>query len=199
MQSGSNTRLSTGRKFGLLFMLGIVGCTSTDNLVHESLDPLTSVTVTSSKTPFVFYRDVPSRAAYARNYLHLGPIGVNRGGSHRYYLWVSAWSTMQDSDLADQRSRLESIVVFADGEPLILDLSGHTPAAIGTSETTYLKPVASAAEAYYEVSIDQIRLIAGARDVRINSGPSLTDNYEPWENQARALESWRAFLERLAY
>ena len=198
MQDAKAIRVRAGRHLGLILLLGVTACTSAARFINEDLDPLTSVTVTSTRTPLLFYRDSPSRAAYARNFLHLAPIEINRSGSYRYYIWISAWSTMETADLAERRDRLESIIVFADGEPVILKLAGWTPEAIGTSEPTYLKPVASAADAYYEVTIDQIRHITNAKDIRLGSGSSRSDSYEPWDDQGAVRESMRAFLEHVA-
>lgn len=199
MRSTDTNGVKAGGHFGLLLLLGIAACTSPSGLINEDLDPMTSVTVTSSNTPLVFYQDNPSQAAYARNYLHLGPIEVNHSGSYRYYIWISAWSTMQTADPSVQRDRLESIIVFADAEPLALDLAGWTPEAIGTSESVYVKAVASAAVAYYEVTIDQIRLIAGASDIRLSAGSVQPDSYASWDNQGTARKSMHAFLDYAAH
>ena len=187
------------RVAGSLLLFGIVACSSSSQFINETLDPITSATITSNNKPLVFYRDNPSQAAYARNFLQLGPIAINRGGRYRYYLWISAWSTMQDARDSEQRDRLESIVVFADAEPLNLELAGWTPDAIDTSKGIYVKPVASAVDAYYEVTIDQIRLIAHANNIRISTGPLVSDNYETWDEQESALESMRAFHDFIVY
>ena len=188
-------RLANRRLFSIILLLGIAACSSTSRYVNENLDPQTAATVTSSTKPLIFYRDNPSQAAYARNFLQLGPIAINRSGNYRFYVWVSAWSTMQDADMAEQRDRLESLTVFADAEPLTLKLAGWTPNAIGASESIYTRPVASAVDAYYEVTTDQIRLISNAVNVRLSTGPSIRDNYEAWDEQKSARESMRAFLD----
>jgi hypothetical protein len=176
--------------------LTIVGCASPSPIVAEKLDPLTGVTVTFAETPLVLYRDNPSRAAYARNFVHLGPIQVNRAGSYRYYLWLGIWNTMQVEDLSGHRDGFESIIVFADGEPLTLELVGWTPEAIGASEPTYLKPVASTADAYYEVTADQIRLIANSRDIRIHVVGTSPKEFQLWDDQMSARNSLAEFLTR---
>ena len=62
-----------------------------------------------------------------------------------------------------------------------------------------VEPVASAADAYFEVTQDQVRLIAGASDLRIlTSGPDPT-NFELWDNQASAFRSLRQFTDQAAY
>lgn len=59
---------------------------------------------------------------------------------------------MADAQFDRSRDGFETIVIFADGEPLPLEVAGWTVAAIGASEPVNLKPVASAADAYYYVS-----------------------------------------------
>ncbi len=120
-------------------------------------------------------------------------------GRHQYFLWAAIWSTLQDTHLADERDGFESIVVFADGEPLELSSVGWTPQAIGASESVYIKPVASAAEAYYEVTVDQLRLIVEATDIRLKTTGAQARDYQLWDNQAAARNSMQAFLERVSF
>lgn len=187
----------TGHLTGLIMLMSVAGCASTLPNINEKLDPLTGVTTTFVKTPLVMYRDTPSQAAYARNYVHLGPIQVNRRGSHQYYLWIGIWNTMQTTGLREHRDGFESIVLFADGEPLLLELSGWTPEAIGTSEPVYLKPVASSADAYYRVTADQIRLIAQSRDIRLRTTGSSPRDFELWDDQKSAKTDLTEFLTRV--
>lgn len=163
------------------------------------MDPLTAVTITYSKAPLVFYRDESGRAAYARDYVHLGPLEVNRSGSYTYYLWLGIWNTMQDASPGEPRDGFDSVVVFADGEPLPLEISGWTPAAIGASEHAYMKPVASAADAYYAVTVDQLRVIAEASDLRLQSSGPQGKSFELWDSQANARASLGEFLGASVY
>ena len=198
MYRSTSTRVSVRCYVCWIALLCIVGCSSTSGRIIENLDPLTSATVTRSSKPLFFFRDNPSQAAYARKFLELGPIAVNRSGSYRYYLWVSTWGTAPSAKDSELRDRLESIVVFADAEPLNLDLVGWTPSAIGASEPVYVKPFSSAVEAYYEVTIDQIRFIANSGDVHLSTGPSQSDSYEPWDDQRSALETMLTFVDYVA-
>lgn len=184
----------------LIALLFCAACSSAPpTRVVEILDPLTSVTITTTSTPVVFFRDVPSRAAYARDYLQVAPIEVNRTGTYRYYIWLGVWSTMGTIDPVKQRDGLESIVVFADGEPLNFEVAGWTPETIGASEPVNLRPVADAIDAYYAITADQIRLLANASDVRVHTlGPSFND-FELWENQKAAFYGLQEFLGRVAY
>jgi len=176
----------------------LIGCASPSPVINDKLDPLTGVTVTFNNTPLVLYRDNPSLAAFARNYVHLGPLQVNRSGANQYFLWVGIWNTMQTATLAEHRDGFESIVLYADGEPLSLELSGWTPAAIGASEPVYLKPVATSADAYYRVTADQIRLIAESRDIRLRTTGTLPKEYELWNDQKSARSDLTEFLGRVS-
>lgn len=178
-------------------LLALAACATTNPTTSDRLDPLTGVTVTYSSAPLILYRDNPSRAAYARNYLQLGPIQVNQSGTYRYYLWLGIWNTMQSVEFGEQRTGFDSIVVFADGEPLSLELRGWTPDAIGVSEPIYLKPVASSADAYYAVTADQIRLISEASDIRVQTTGAANKEFGLWDEQKSARHGLSEFV-RLA-
>ncbi len=175
-------------------LLVLSACASSTAKVREFLDEGTGVTVTSSITPIVMYRDNPSQAAYARNFLHIGPVEINRSGSYQYFLWVGIWNTMDTADSAARRDAFTEITIFADGEPLPLEIAGWTPDAIGASDHVYVQPVASAANAYYRVTVDQIRVMAQASDLRIRTTGGSPREYQLWDNQNAARQSFEAFL-----
>ena len=191
--------MSTHRFAAILISLTLVACAGQPGAIQNKLDPATAVTITYSQTPMVFYRDDSGKAAFARNYLHLGPLEVNRMGSFHYYLWLGIWNTMQDAEPGESRNGFESIVIYVDGEPLALELTGWTPAAIGATEPVYVRPVASAADAYYEVTVDHLRLIAASDKVRIQSTGPGTRTYELWDEQKAAKQSLNEFLRNSVY
>jgi len=188
-------------KFAAFMILAFLatGCVSTSTLVEERLDLGTGVTVTHATAPIVLYHDNSAYAAHARDYVYLGPVEINRMGSYAYYLWLGIWSTISDAERSYQRDGFESITVYADGEPLQLELVGWTLESIGVSEPVYIKPVASAADAYYRVTIDQIRLIANAREIELHAGTSPTRVYLMWDRQGSAHAALREFLDRGLY
>lgn len=182
------------RRLGYILVIACSACSVGSALTTSFLDPQTAVTVTTSKTPLILYRENPSVAAYARNFIHLGPIEVNQSGSYRYFLWLGIWNTMETPLVTEQRDGFEAITIFADGEPLFFEIAGWTSGAIGTSAPAYLKPVASAADAYYMVSIDQIRLIATANDIRLRTAGPSPREYRLWDDQRTARQSFGAFV-----
>jgi len=179
----------------LATLLG-AGCVSTTTLVEEKLDLGTGVTVTHTTAPIVLYRDNSAYAAHARDYVYLGPVEINRMGEYSYYLWLGIWSTISDADRSYQRDGFESITLYADGEPLQLELLGWTLESIGVSEPVYVKPVASAADAYYRVTMDQIRLLANAQEIELHAGTAPVRVYLMWDRQGSAHASLREFLDR---
>jgi hypothetical protein len=181
----------------IVFLLS--ACAGHGGYTANKLDSITGVTITYSQAPMVFYRDESGKAAHARNFVHLAPLEINRTGEFRYFLWLGVWSTLQDASAGEPRDGFESIVVFADGEPLSLELSGWTAATIGASVPVYLKPVSSAADAYYEVTIDQIRMIAAANDVRILTTGPKPQSFELWDQQRAAKTSFKEFLDKSVY
>jgi hypothetical protein len=180
-------------------LASLIACSSTGSLTTQKLDPLTAVTITYTKSPLVFYHDQSGRAAYARDYVHMAPLEVNRGGTYHYFIWLGIWNTLQDNQTGDPRDGFESIIVIADGQSKVLELSGWTAASVGASEPIYLKPVASSSDAYYEVTADYLRLLAESTDVRIQSSGSRGASYEPWDNQERGLTSLREFVRDVRY
>jgi hypothetical protein len=169
------------------------------SLTREYLDTGTGVTVTASRVPLVLYRDNPAAAAYARNVVHLGPVEVNRSGEYRYYLWIGIWDTLQSTNASLSRDGFETIIITVDSESMALDLAGWTPAAIDTSAPVYLRPVASASEAYYPLTVDQIRFIAEARSVTLRTTGNSPREYDLWSGQQSARQALLAFLDQVGY
>jgi hypothetical protein len=115
-------------------------------------------------------------------------------GSYSYYLWLGIWSTISDEARSAQRDGFESVILYADGEPLPLELAGWTHDTIGVSEPVYVKPVASAADAYYRVTVDQIRFIAESGEIQLRVGTAQPKSYSLWDTQGAANASIRAFV-----
>ena len=195
-------RHTTKLRLPLVAALAVVLAACASNpaaLTREYLDTGTGVTVTASQVPLVLYRDNPAAAAYARNVVHLGPVEVNRSGEYRYFLWVGIWNTLQAADTSLSRDGFETIIITVDGESMALDLAGWTPAVIDTSTPVYLRPVASAAEAYYPLTVDQIRVIAEARSVTLRTTGDSPREYDLWSRQQGARQAMVAFLDRVGY
>lgn len=185
---------------GIALVAALPGCAATDTTPIESLDPLTSATITRATQPVLFYRDVPSQAAYGRNFVQLGPVAVNQQGQIRYFLWLGAWDNLlQDLGETPRIAELETITIMADGVPFELRLAGLLPGNIGASQPPYLKEVASAIDAYFQVTEDQIRLLAEANEVRLFTASGNSREYQLWTAPAQAKNSLQGFLRQVNY
>jgi hypothetical protein len=175
----------------------LAACGSSGQFIEQTLDPVTGVTVLRSTAPVILYSDNSAYAAHARDYVYLGPVEVNRMGAHSYYLWLGIWSTMRSEDRrSEQRDGFETVTLFVDGQPLLLELEGWTLDSIGVTEPVYVKPVASAADAYYRVTVDQIRLIADAQDIELRTGGRQAAHYHPWRSNDTGSAAMRTFVAR---
>ena len=176
----------------LLFL--IAGCVGPDSLALERMDPLTGVTVTRAPEPMVMYRNLSGQSAFGREYVYVGPVQVNKMGQRSHFLWLGIWRTADASDPAQTIDDFETIVIYADGEPLSLEAAGWTPGAVGLSESAYVKPVASAVDGYYAVTIDQMRLIAESNDLELRAGSLQPQRYVPWDSVQEASQTMVTFL-----
>ena len=176
-----------------LLLTFVAGCAAS-SVLGVKLDPKTSATLTYSPTPMILYSDAPGHAAYARNFVSLGPLQTNRSGNYQYFIWLGIWSTHRTSLEPDERDGFDSIILFVDGEPLNLGVAGWTPETIGASEPIYAQPVASATDAYYRVTADQIRLIAEADEVSLQTTGFSSSSFELWDEQSAARQGLREFL-----
>ena len=178
----------------MLLMLVLGACASSPGM-QEFLDPETSVTVSYTDTPVILYQDRSGRAAFARDFVNIGPIQVNQMGRERYYLWLGIWTTVEIRYDDRRMDGFELVTIYADGEPMLLDVVGWSPSAIGATKSIYSKPVSSAQEAYYEVSVDQIRMLGNAAEIRVQTSGERGTSYEMWDSSESATRGFRDFLQ----
>ena len=178
----------------LALILTLASCASSVGSSGSRLDPGTAATIRHADVPMVFYREDSGKAAFARNLIHMGPVEINQGGTYRYYLWLGIWVTVVSPDRASIRDGFEALTLRVDGEPMSLDVAGWTHDRIGASGPIYLRPVASAADAYYELTFNQLRRIAVATDVSIQTSGATGRSYQTWDSQKSAKEALVRFL-----
>ena len=193
--------LTTGRSILALAlvlppMAIITGCGGNAPFVGEKLDPVTSVTIRYSTPHLVFFRGVAGRDAFARDYVDLAPVEINRSGDRRYYIWLGIWT---DAGEAAGRDEFSSVTVFADDTPLRLEISSWTAATIGASEPVHKKPIASAVDAFYEVTIGQLQRVAAATHLRLGTDSEEDEMFEPWDNHAPGKAALLEFLSGSTY
>ena len=175
----------------------LTSCAGNDTAVLQRLDPETGVTIKRASAPIVMYRDMSANSAFGRDYVYVGPIQVNTMGQLEYFLWLGIWGSSDSAERGRKMDDFEAIVLYADGEPLSLEVKGWTPGSIGVSEDVYVKPVASALDGYYRVTVDQMRLIAESRDLELRAGATRPQRYVPWDSPEGSSQALIAFLREL--
>jgi hypothetical protein len=99
-----------------------------------------------------------------------------------------------DGAAVDQRQdRFESIDIIADGKPVTLKMTGGSTRAIGATEPVYRKPVGWATEAYYDVTLDQLRMIADATELQVQYS-STRETFELWDDPIASKEGLVEFM-----
>ena len=177
----------------VLAVLFTSACSSNPELVLSKLDPKTSVTISYNQSPLVFVRSRGTNTSNAAEHIYLGPVEVNRSGDYRYYIWLASWSMTDNAQPNRRYDRFESIDIISDGNPVTLKLTGASTRAIGASEPVYRKPVGWAIEAYYDVTLDQLRTIAQATDLRVQYS-STREMFELWDDPMASRAGLMAFL-----
>ena len=171
----------------------VAACAGSSPTIRESLDEETGVTYRRLDRPLILFSDNSALAAHARDYVYLGPISINRMGRHSYYLWMGIWSTVASADPGRVHDNFESVILFVDGEPLPLEAAGWTLDAVGLSESAYVRPVASATDAYYPVTLDHIRMLANADDIVLRTEGFDGRSYRPWDRQRETMAKLQEF------
>lgn len=177
-------QLSTAISVAILAILS--ACTAGQPPVVEKLDELTLVTITHSRTPIIMSPDTVFVEKAARDYVQIGVIEVNRMGTLQYFLWLGIWDIEHMWSANEHPKGYESIILTVDGEKMPLDVRGWTQAAIGTSEPVYKKIFRTAIDAYYEVTLEQIKLLTEADEWQLLTTGSAPKEFVPWYKQTKA-------------
>ena len=88
----------------------------------------------------------------------------------------------------------ESIVLVVDGEKIQLDVRGWTAAAIGASEPVYKKFYETSIDAYYQVNLDHIQLLADADSLELHTTGPASKEFVPWRSPAKTKDELAEFL-----
>lgn len=158
-------------------------CTVGQPIVVEKLDELTAVTITYGRTPIFMSPDTPFDREAERDYVQIGAIEVNRMGTRQYYLWLGISDMSQAASAGRQPEGFDSIFLIVQDEEVRLDILGWTPEVIGASEPVYEKLFATSADAYYQVTLDQIQLLTDSGGLKLRTTDSTPIEFVPWYKQ----------------
>lgn len=184
--------MSTAVSLAALSILS--ACAAGQAPVVERLDELTGVTITHSRTPIILSPDTPLDPAAARDYVQIGVIEINRMGSLRYYLWLGISEMQPREGAAEHPVGYESIVLVAGGGEILLSVHGWMHETIGSSEPVYKRLFWTSADAYYEVTLEQIQLLTDVDAIQLHTKGSAAKTFVPSYGQSKAKGDLAEFL-----
>jgi len=180
--------------FLLIFLVALSACAAGQAPVVERLDELTAVTYTHTRTPLILSPDTPLDRENERDYVQVGAIEVNRMGVLNYYLWLGISDIQHVESAGTQHDGFESIVLVLGDQKYSVDIRGWTQDAIGLSEPVYRKLFSTSVDAYYEVTLEHIRLLADVDNIKLLSTGSAPEEFVSWYRQTTAKEELGEFL-----
>jgi hypothetical protein len=170
-------------------------CGAVQPTVVEKLDELTAVTITHGRTPLILSPDEPYSRANERDFLQLGAIEINRMGARKYYLWLGISDFNLMADETKYPEEFNSILLVGHGDTIRLDVYGWTAVAIGATDPVYERLFGSSIDAYYEVNLDQIRLLTDADNLKLRTTGSSPKEFGSWYKQATFRSDLSEFLQ----
>ena len=169
-------------------------CMAGQSIVVEKLDETTAVTITYVGAPLVLSPETRFDQETGRDYTQVGAMEVNRMGALQYYLWIGITEVGQAENAAGHPDGYDSVVFIVDDEELRLDVLGWTPEAIGASEPVYRKLYATSADAYYQVTLDQIQLLAYSDSLKLLTTGPAPKEFLPRFGQETFQGDWTEFV-----
>ena len=106
----------------------------------EYLDEDTAATLTIVAEPLVFACDRRDLGAYARDYVTLAAVAVNRNRKVSYVLLAYFWSTVAPHLRPDVLPAPDLLVLQADDRHIELHLAGHSAHEAGIGRAVHRRP-----------------------------------------------------------
>lgn len=170
----------------MVLLMALAGCAAAPPPVVEKLDGRTSVYITHPRTPLIMSPDAQYSDSSAREYVQIGVIEVNRMGALQYYLWLGIWDYEHVNSDDEYPDGFDTVRFIADGDEIGLERHSWTHEEIGTSERLYKKIFDEDVDAYYQVTLEQIRLLSNATDLKLKTTSAAPKEFIPWYNQEKA-------------
>ncbi|MBT8100578.1 MAG: hypothetical protein KJO82_12545, partial [Gammaproteobacteria bacterium] len=172
----------------------LFACATSQSPVVEKLDELTAVTITYSRTPMILSPNTSYDPKAPKEFVQLGAIEVNRMGALEYFLWLGITDESVRKSAHENPPSFETVVVSAGDEEFQLDVHGWTQTSIGTSEAVYKKLFRTSLDAYYAVSLEQIRWLTEADGIRIRTTGDEPREYQLWYRPTTASDDLAEFV-----
>ena len=161
----------------------------------EYLDEDTAATLTIVAEPLVFACDRRDLGAYARDYVTLAAVSVNRNRKVDYLLLAYFWSTVAPHLRPDALPAPELLVLLADDRRIELHRGARTARDAGISVLIHPPPATTAGPLVYPTDLATLRFLAESRQLKVLSDSAATPTgFGLWDDERDAL---RAFVQHL--
>lgn len=148
--------------------------------------------LTRADREFIFARERPELAAYARDYLTLLPIDVNSAGTHQLYLYCYIWSTIDKRSIRESDGQFQLV---ADGRQIALRPAQASPQALGVATPPLPLPSHAATTLLVPIDRERLEFLGNARTVFVlRTADGLSERFELWNGKR---SSMREFLQSL--
>ena len=154
----------------------------------QYLDQHSAATVTVGSGALVFARERPELAVHARDYLTVVPLDVNRGGTHRLYLYCYVWSTIDKRAPSGTGAAPVRFELNADGRPIPLSPVEAEARELGLVQPPVRAPSPAAQLLIVATDRETLDLLANANEIHVVAQHGSTrDHYGLWKGEARSL------------
>jgi hypothetical protein len=171
------------RLAGFVTVLLGAGCATPESASggHEYLDEITAATITVGSPTLVFARERPELAVYARDYLTLVPVDVNRSGTHSQYFYGYVWSTLDKRGLSEAAATARRFDLVADGRRIALTPVAGELCDLGLGEPPLPSPARSAQVLVAPTNREVQAFVAGASELRaVATHDGGAERFELW-------------------
>lgn len=127
--------------------------------------------------------DTPLNRDNVRDYVQVGALEVNRQGALEYYLWLGISVQKEFGEEDKHPEGFAAIELVSSDERFQFDIAGWSHDAIGASEPVYQKLFATSDDAYYKVTIDQLRLLTDVESLKLRTTGAEPREFISWYRQ----------------
>ncbi len=144
-----------------------------------------AIVITALVEPLLLADEASALGVNVGDYLQLTPVEINRSGDFNYYLSMVFWSTV-DRQQTDNHHALERVTLMLDSVPMQLQLSFVRVGGGANRLDVIPAPVAGAVQAYYSLTVSQIRELGAAQSLYV-LGSQPDTRYRPLGEASNAL------------
>ena len=172
-----------------LALLALAGCASLRPVTpRELLDERNGDMLWVASTPLVFARDRSDVAAFARDYVTLVGVEVDRAGHYEDYLLAYRWSTVDPRMLPRPEAKSSTLRILAEGRRLELTALESQPETLAGRSELGAPAVTQYVTRVFRVDGETLRFLATSRKLSVQLPQEPLDTpFALWKDGRAAL------------